>query len=223
LKQVIVKRIGNRWIARAIYDIGPAPEKAAISNPVGIDLGLTTFVTLSDGSEVQNPRFIRKHAERIAREQKNLARKGRGSNNRLRAKERVRRAYQRMTDARRNFCHHVSKELVGRYDLIAHENLKIRSMVRGFLAKSILDAAWGQLLFQLAYKAESAGRYVVAVNPKGTTQRCSQCDTVVPKGLRDRWHTCPQCGLSMGRDLNAALNVLKLAPGRGAVDVTAEG
>lgn len=223
LKQVTVKRLGQKWIVRAICDIGPAPAKCVASNPVGIDLGLTTFATLSDGNEIQNPRFIKHHSERIARAQRNLARKNRGSNNRLRAKERVRRAYQQMADARKNFCHHVSKDLVGRYDLIAHEDLKIRNMVKGNFAKSILDAAWGQLIQQLIYKAEYAGKWVIPVNPKGTTQRCSRCDTVVPKGIADRWHKCPNCGLSMGRDLNAALNVLKLAPGRGVVDVMAEG
>jgi len=220
-KQVTIKLNGKKWVGRVVCDIGPAPEKCVVSRPVGIDLGLTTFATLSDGSEVQNPRFVRQHAQRIARAQKNLARKKRGSKNRIRAKEQARRAYQRMSDARKNFCHHVSKALVGRYDLIAHEDLKITNMVKGNLAKSILDAAWGQLLFQLSYKAECAGRYIVAVNPRGTTQRCSRCGEIVPKGLADRWHECPHCGLSLNRDHNAALNVLAL--GRSAVEVLAEG
>ena len=105
--------------------------------------------------------------------------------------------------------------LVARYDLIAHEDLKISEMAKGDFAKSIMDAAWGQLLFQLAYKAEEAGRYVIAVDPRGTTQRCSGCGQTVPKGIGDRWHNCQNCGLSLGRDHNAALNVLALAPGRG--------
>jgi putative transposase len=221
-KQVVVKRIGNKWIARIVCDIGPAPDKLPISSAIGIDLGLTTFATLSDGSEIPNPRFVRKHGQSIARTQKNLARKKRGSNNRLRAKEAARRAYQRMADARMNFCHHVSKALVGKYDLIAHEDLKIANMVRGNLAKSILDAAWGQLLFQLNYKAESAGKYVVAVNPRNTSQKCSGCGVMVRKGLSCRIHECPECGLSLGRDHNAAINILALAPGRGAVGCSAE-
>jgi len=222
-KQLTIKRCGKRWVAQVACDIGPAPEKGVVRNPVGIDLGLTDFVTLSDGGVVANPKFVKQHAQRVARAQKNLARKKHGSKNHLRAKEQVRRAYQRMADTRKNFCHHVSKALVARYDLIAHEDLKIQQMAKGKFAKSIMDAAWGQLLFQLAYKAEEAGRYVVAVDPRGTTQRCSGCGTTVPKGIRDRWHDCPKCGLSLSRDHNAALNVLKLAPGRGAVEVSAKG
>jgi putative transposase len=226
IKQATIKLVGKKWVGRVTCDIGPAPGKCVVSHPVGIDVGLTTFATLSDGSEIPNPRFIRQHVQRIARAQKNLARKKRGSKNRLRAKEQTRRAYQRMADARKNFCHHVSKALVARYDLIAHEDLKISNMVKGYLAKSILDAAWGQLLFHLAYKAERAGRYVVAVNPRGTTQRCSRCGETVPKGLADRWHECPHCGLSLNRDHNAAINILALgenALGRSVVGVSAEG
>ncbi len=220
-QHVTVKHVGKRWVARVVCDIGDAPTKHAVSSIVGIDLGLTTFAVLSDGSEIHNPRFVAHHAERIAKAQRNLARKKRGSKNRLKAKEQARRAYQRMADARKNFTHHVSKELVARYDLIVHEDLKIANMAKGSFAKSILDAAWGQLLFQLAYKAEKAGRYLIAVNPRGTTQQCSGCGAKVPKALSERQHICPRCGLSLGRDHNAALNILAL--GRSVVDVLAEG
>lgn len=221
LRHVTVKRVGRKWQARAVFEVGPAPEKQPVSLAVGIDLGVSEFLTLSDGSSVPNPRWVRQHADKIATAQQCLARKKRGSKNRLKAKERVRRAYQRMANCRQNFTHHASKALIQKYDLIAHEDLKIRNMVRGNLAKSILDAAWGQLLFQLAYKAEEAGRYVVAVNPKGTSQRCSQCGATVSKTLAERQHDCPYCGLSLGRDHNAALNVLRL--GRSRVEVSAEG
>lgn len=214
-RQVVVKRTGNKWIARVVCYVGEAPARRAISSAVGIDLGLKDFVVLSDGEAIPAPKFINKHAHAIARAQKNLARKQRRSKNRLRAKEVVRRAFQRMADARKNFCHHVSKALVGRYDLIAHEDLKIAGMTHGHFAKSIMDAAWGRLLFQLSYKAESAGRHVLAVNPRGTTQRCSGCGIKVPKDLAERWHNCPHCGLLLGRDHNAALNILAL--GRSAV------
>jgi putative transposase len=222
-KHVTVKRYGSKWVARIVCDIGEAPEKRVVSSAVGIDLGLTTFAVLSDGSEIPNPRFVKHHADRIARAQRSVASKKRRSGNRLRAKEQARRAYQRMADARKNFCHHVSKALVARYDLIVHEDLKIANMAKGHFAKSILDAAWGQLLFQLAYKAEEAGCYLVAVNPSGTTQNCSRCGEKVPKDLSQRQHDCPHCGLSLSRDLNAARNVLALSPGRGAAAVLALG
>lgn len=218
-KRVIIKRVGIKWIAHIVCDLGPSPEKCIVSSATGIDFGLIDFVTLSSGSSVAAPKFIRKHAQAIARAQKNLARKVRGSNNRLRAKEAVRRSYQRMTNARENFTHHISKSLIRSYDLIVHEDLHIANMARGPFAKSILDAAWGKLLIQLAYKAEEAGKHVVAVNPRNTSQMCSGCGEIVRKKLSERTHACP-CGTVLGRDHNAAINVLRL--GRSLVGCSAE-
>lgn len=99
--------------------------------------------------------------------------------------------------------------MVDCYDLIAYEDLNIKGMVRSNLAKSILDVAWGELVWQLSYKAESAGRWAIPVNPKGTSIRCSACGADVPKTLAMRRHEC-SCGASLGRDHNAAINVLAL-------------
>lgn len=205
-----VKRDGKRWTASVVCDIGPAPERCAVSTAVGIDVGLTTLATLSDGTEIQNPRWTRQHEDRIAAANRSLATKTRGSHNRLRAREALRRAHQRAASARLNYIHHVSKWLVENYDLIAHEDLKIQDMSQGRLAKSIMDAAWAILLYQLRYKAESAGTHVIAVNPHGTSQRCSGCGETVKKTLWQRTHSCPHCGLELGRDHNAALNVKRL-------------
>jgi putative transposase len=214
-----VKRDGKRWTASVVCDIGPAPEKRAVSDAIGIDLGLKSFITLSDGSSVDNPRWTRKHEARIAAANRTLARKQKRSKNRLRAKESLRRTHQRASNARRNFCHHVSKRLVAGYDLVAFENLNINGMVHGNLAKSILDAAWAELIWQISYKAESAGRWAIPVNPRGTSIRCSQCGADVPKTLADRQHVCA-CGASLDRDHNAAINVLAL--GMSAVEVPAK-
>ena len=111
---------------------------------------------------------------------------------------------------RLNFCHHLSKSLVASFDLIAFERLNIRGIVRSRLARAILDAARGLLLFQVAYKAEEAGRYAVAVNPRGTSQLCSECAALVRKPLSERMHR-----LVLPRDQNAARNILAL--GRRAV------
>lgn len=209
-KKCTVRRDGKKWIAQVCCDVGPAPEKVAVETAVGIDVGLTTLVTLSDGQEIQNPRWIRKHERRIAEANRSLARKQSRSKNLLKAREVLRRAYQRVANARTNYLHHASKWLIDQYDLIAHEDLKIQQMTRSRFAKSIMDAAWSTLLYQLRYKAESAGTYVVAVNPRGTTQRCSNCGERVPKDISQRQHSCPNCGLVLGRDHNAALNILAL-------------
>lgn len=204
-----VKRVGKKWLIRLVCDIGHSPEKNSVSRPIGIDLGLTNLATLSDGTCIENPRWTRKHAARIAAASRKLTLKQHRSKNRIRAREVLRRAHQRASDARKNYLHHVSKWLVGNYDLIAYEDLKIRNMVRSNLAKSIHDAAWGQLIWQITYKAESAGKWAVPVNPRGTSQNCSGCGVKVPKTLKQREHSCA-CGLVLDRDHNAGLNILAL-------------
>jgi putative transposase len=205
-----VQRRGKHWIASVVCYIGEAPTKVAVSSAIGIDLGLTSLATLSDGTEIENPRWTKQESARLARANQSLARKKRGSKNRLKAKERLRRAHQRIAGLRASYLTGVAKDLVGRYDLIAHENLSIRNMVRSNLAKSIHDASWGKLIQRLNCEAEKAGKTIVAVNPRGTTINCSACGEKVPKTLSQRVHNCPSCGLILGRDHNAALNVLRL-------------
>ncbi len=204
-----IRRDDKRWTASVVCDIGPAPEKRTVINAVGIDVGLTTLATLSDGKAIENPRWVRHYEKRIAEAGRRLSSKGKGSINRQRARQALRRIHRRAANARTNYLHHVSKQLVADYDLIAHEDLRVSNMARSNLAKGILDAAWGQLIGQLRYKAESAGVWVVPVNPRGTTIRCSGCGADVPKTLADRQHICG-CGVSLNRDHNAALNILAL-------------
>lgn len=210
LKSATIIRYGEKWKARIVCDIGHAPNKRTVTSAIGIDVGLTTLATLSDGTEIANPHWTRQHEEPIARASRLLARKKKRSNNRTRARQALQRAHQRAANARKNYLHHVSKWLVGQYDLIAYEALNVKGMAQGNLAKSIMDAAWGILLFQLRYKAESAGAYAIAVNPRGTSQVCSRCGQNVPKKLSQRKHECPGCGLVLGRDHNAGRNILAL-------------
>lgn len=209
-----VKRCGAKWQAQIVCDIGPAPEKVAVRNAIGIDVGLTTLATLSDGIEIANPRWTRKEETRLADANRALASKKRGSKNRYKAKERLRRVHQRIAGLRSSYLTGAAKQLVSQYDLIAHEDLTIRNMVRSNMAKSILDAAWGQLIWRLNCEAECAGKWVVPVNPRNTTKMCSGCGELVPKTLAQRQHNCPECGLSLGRDHNAALNIMKLGLGK---------
>ncbi len=209
-KRCTIKRDGRRWWASLVCDIGPAPAKVTVDSMIGIDVGLTALATLSDGTTIENPRWTRVHEDRIAQASHTLSRKERRSNNRVMARQRLRRAHQSAANARTNYLHHISKWLISQYNLIAYEDLKIRNMVRSNLAKGILDAAWGQLVAQLKYKAESAGTWVIPVRPHGTTIRCSECGKDVPKTLAERQHDCPHCGLSLSRDHNAARNILAL-------------
>ena len=208
-KLCTVKRDGKRWTASVVCYIGPAPDKRTVSSAVGVDVGLKTLATLSDGRQIENPRWVHRHEARIRLASQRLSRNQRGSRNRVRAREVLRRAHQRATDSRRNYLHHVSKWLVGRYDLIAFEALNIQSMAKSRLAKSIMDAAWGELIWQLKYKAEEAGVWAVPVNPRRTSQLCSGCGGLVEKTLAERRHVC-SCGVDLDRDHNAALNILAL-------------
>jgi putative transposase len=202
-----IRKEGDQWFVSIQCDLGQAPEKVEVKSHTGIDLGLTHFATLSTGETIENPRFYREAEAVLARRQQILARRKRGSRSRLRAKRLVQRAHLHTKNQRLDFCRKEAKKLVSQYDLISHEDLTIRNMVRGNLGKSINDAGWAQFIHCIANKAEEAGKRSVGVNPRGTSQRCSRCAEDVPKGLSQRTHCCPHCGLVLDRDHNASINI----------------
>jgi putative transposase len=207
----VVRRAG-KWFAQLAIDDGkPLPPPVPIFSCVGIDVGLNVFATMSNGDVVENPRFARKAERKIAHAQRTVARRVSGSRGRSKAVVCLQRLHERVANLRSNFTHHASKEIVSKHQFIAVEDLNIANMARGWLSKSIVDAAWGQFMQRLAYKAEEAGCTFVRVNPNGTSQECSQCGTVVQKNIGVRVHSCPLCGLTIDRDLNAARNVLQRA------------
>ncbi len=197
----------DRWHVRIVCDVGEAPSKRVVSCVTGIDLGLKEFAVLSSGEAVENPRHFRRAQKSLACAQQVLSRKKRGSNSGTRARAAVARVHRRVQNQRRDFHRKLAADLCNRFDLIAHENLNIKGLARGMLAKSVTDVAWGSFLQRLACKAEEAGVHLVAVDPRNTTQACSRCGELVPKGLGDRIHSC-ECGCVLNRDHNAALNVL---------------
>jgi putative transposase len=212
---IVGREPAGKWYVAIECDVGSAPVKVPVRTATGVDLGLTRFATLSNGTEIPNPRFFRAGAACLAKRQRRLSRRQRGSASRERARILVIRAHSHIVNQRKDFSYKLSKQLLERYDLIAHEDLTISRMMHGTFAKSIGDAAWGTFLQCLASKAESAGKHVIAVDPRGTTQRCSGCGAAVRKSLAERQHIC-SCGTILGRDHNAALNVLAL--GRSAVE-----
>jgi putative transposase len=179
---------------------------------VGIDLGLTHLAITSDEQFFSSPKYLRKTEHRLKQLQRTVARKKKGSTRRKKAVLLLAKCHEHIANQRREYAHKISHFLVQKYDLIGFEALRITGMVRNHrLAKSIVDAGWGQLVQFTTYKAESAGKCVVQVNPYETTQRCSQCNELVPKELKDRVHRCPLCGYVADRDVNAAINVLHRA------------
>jgi len=178
---------------------------------VGIDVGLESFATLSNGEKIDHPRFFRSEEKALAKAQRRLSKCEKGTPDRMKALKVVQRIHERIANKRYYFAHQVSHDLVERFGLIAFEDLSITKMLNNHcLAKSVSDAAWRMLVTITSYKAESAGSIVVLVDPRNTSQLCSRCGLKVTKLLSDRVHECPECGLVMDRDENAAINILRL-------------
>jgi IS605 OrfB family transposase len=178
---------------------------------VGIDVGLKTFATLSDGQEIANPRFFRAEEKTLAKVQRAHNKLEMGTPERAKHRHAVARVHERIAWRRGDFAHQHSRRTVSHFDLIAVEDLSVNRMTHNHcLAKSIHDAAWSQFANLLAYKAAWAGRRFVAVNPAYTSQDCSQCGHRQPLSLADRTYTCPCCGVVLDRDFNASLNSVRL-------------
>lgn len=209
VKTLSLKREAGKWYALFSCEVDPSPLPAS-DEAVGIDVGLTTFAVLSDGSEIASPRYARKAQAAVRRAQRKVARRKRGSHGRRKAVVLLQQAHAHVRAQRNDFHHKAAREIVNRFGLIAVEDLNVKGLAGSMLARSVHDAGWGMLLARIDEKAESAARQVVRVNPNGTTQRCSGCQTVVPKTLSQRWHECPSCGLSLSRDENAAREILRL-------------
>jgi putative transposase len=178
---------------------------------IGIDVGLKELAVLSTSEALPNPRIAKRTERELRRRSRALSRCERGSNRRRKVKMAVTRWHARIQNARNTYLHQVSAKLVRENDLIAMEKLNIKAMGKGLFSKSIYDASWSKLKEMIAYKAESAGRQFIEVDPKNTTQACSGCGVIVPKTLKERWHSCPHCGLELDRDHNAAINILHRA------------
>jgi len=205
------KETTGKWYAILTAETEAKPIPKNNGSQDGIDLGLIYFVGLSDGTILKNPRHLKKHQDNLRAKQKSLSRAKRGSSNRKKAKKRLAIVHERVRNIRRDFLHKLSRKLVRSHSLIALEDLASQKMAENAHGKSINDAGWNEFISMLSYKAESAGSRVILVNPENTTKECSCCGILTDKELSERQHICPSCGLSMDRDLNAAINILNRA------------
>ena len=178
---------------------------------VGVDLGIKTFAALSDCEVIPSLKAARRAERALRIAQRALARKGRGSTGRGKARIGVRRCHAATVRHRANHLHQASARLVRAYDIVVIETLRVRGLARSRLAKDVHDASWAKFISFLRYKAARAGTRLIEVDPRNTSQDCSGCGARVPKDLGDRQHECPRCGLSIDRDLNAARNILNRA------------
>lgn len=212
IKQLILKRQGTRWYAIFCVERQALPSKIDPNNAIGIDVGINKYAVLSNGSEYENPRFLRKKEKQLKKAQRTLSKKKKGSANYRKQVQRVQLLHEKVANQRKDFLHKLSYNLAKSYSVIAVENLNIRNMVKNRrLSKSISDAGWGMFRNMLAYKCGKYGGILVKVEPKFTTQECSSCGSRVKKSLSVRTHICTQCGTVLDRDHNASLNILQKA------------
>ena len=233
IKTLTIRNRSGKWFSCFSCEVEakPLPET---NKQIGIDVGLSNFATLSDGTHIANPRFFRQDEKALAKAQHKLSKLPKGSKARKQARKAVNKIHERIRNRRHNFVHQTARGLINKYDLIAVEELNVTNMTKSpapkkdettgaylpngasqkaGLNKSILDAAWTQFRNILTQKAESAARTVIAVDPAYTSQDCSRCGFRVRKKLSDRVHVCSNCGLNMDRDENAAVNMLSKAVG----------
>jgi putative transposase len=226
VKTVSVKREGHRWYVVLSCDNVPGrplPQTGAVT---GIDMGVVWFLTTSEGVHIENPRYFTTSTARLAGAQRQLARAKRGSNRRHKARIRAGAVHRKIRNQRLDFAHKTAVLLVRDHDVICHEALKVASMTRSAsgtaaapgrnvaqktgLNQAILDAGWGVFLSILRAKAESAGRAIVEVNPRHTSQQCTRCGhTAAGNRLSQSAFRCLACGLEMHADTNAAKNILR--------------
>ena len=182
---------------------------------VGVDVGLASFATLSNGEQIENPRFYRRDEADLGRVQKlkDAAKNAQKWDENRHRKKALAHIHERIANRRSDFAHKRSRELINAYQVIVFEDLEPQQIGarhgRG-MRKSIMDVAWSQFVSMTLGKAEEAGRLVILVNPRNTSKMCSECGQLVEKDLSVRVHTCPHCGLVLGRDQNAAINILGL-------------
>lgn len=206
----LIKDASGNWHVSLSCEVEAKPlplnEKA-----VGIDVGLEKFAVLTDGSEIENPRFFKTKEKELAKAQRKLSKMKEGTAERRKCSKVVSKIHESIRNKRSDFCHKNSRKIVNEYQYICVEDLNIKKMMQEtYLAKSIADASWNQFCQFLSYKAEEAGRKLGLVNPAYTSQRCSQCGNIKRKELSERQHCCSKCGYTVHRDFNASQNILAL-------------
>jgi len=210
MKRVTVIRDIDQWFVALLVKEDHSVAQSGGDGKVGVDTGISNVVALSDGTMIDNPTFLSSSLGRIKSLQRRLSHKKRGSSNRERARLCLAKAWRKARRQRDDFVHKLSDQLTKENEVIVFEDLKIQNMVKNHsLASAIMDAAWAKLRRLTAYKAERRGGRVILVNPSGTSQKCSGCGEMVPKGLSERVHDCARCGLVVDRDVNAARNILE--------------
>jgi putative transposase len=241
IKTATIKHEAGQWYIIFACELDKLEPLPMVTSEVGIDLGVTHFAALSDGTFIEPPRYYRKAQKKLEKLQQALSRKKRGSHRRDKARKAVAKVHRKIRNQRKDFHHKQSTQLVKQHQVIVFERLEMMNLTKrakpkqdengkyvpngasakSGLTKSMLDAGWASFQQMVTSKAACAGRTALFVDPKYTSQVCSQCGTVSKKSLEERWHSC-DCGCELDRDTNAAINILRLGRSqRGATCVEA--
>ena len=216
VKTLTIKREGIRWYAIFSCEVDVKPEAKKWKRAVGIDMGCKNFVTCSDGTTIPNPHFLKQSQETLSKIQakySELKNQPKDDPKKVKVKKQLVKLYCKVKNQRKDFLHKLSKKFVSEYSHICVEDIKPSQLLSDnwrSLNKSILDSGWTTFRQMLHNKAVEAGCEVIDVDPKYTSQICSDCGSIVKKELSDRQHKCPICNLNIGRDLNAAKNILRV-------------
>jgi len=208
-KQVVIKKFNEKWYAMIITDF--IELRKCGNRELGIDLGVNNYLVDSEETYVEHPKFMEKNKQLLRQAHKNLSRKKLRSKNRLKARKILARTYEKVRNRRDDFLHKLSNEYIRKCRIIAVEDLEIKQMMQSsYNAKNIADSSWGRFLQFLTYKAESAGCKIVKIDPRNTTKCCSNCGNIQEIKLYQRIYNCNNCGLSIDRDYNSAINIYRL-------------
>ena len=209
IKTCTIKREVSGWFV--VFTVEDAPQVLTkTGKQVGLDAGIESFVTLSDGTQIGNFKYFESSQKALRKAQRKVSRRKKGSHKRRKAVVILRKIHAKIQNQRNDFQHKVSTHLVKEYDLIAIEDLNVKGLSKGILSKQVHDVAWSAFFNKLEYKAENAGKELVKGKPHFTSQDCSGCGDRLKKELSVREHHCLKCGLRLHRDHNAAINILAL-------------
>ncbi|WP_017316665.1 RNA-guided endonuclease InsQ/TnpB family protein [Mastigocladopsis repens] len=211
IKRVRLVRKADGYYCQFAIDIEVKSEQRTGNSEIGLDVGLEFFYSDSNGHHEENPRFLRKAEKSIKHAQRQIYKKEKGKNQRRRARQRYAKKHLKVSRQRSEHAKRLARCVCKANALVAYENLNVKGMVKNHcLAKSINDVAWTLFRRWLEYFARKVNTTVVAVNPRMTSQKCSDCGAIVKKSLSTRTHKC-NCGCELQRDVNAAINILNLA------------
>jgi len=211
-KSITITQDGDKWYCSVLCKYEVKEQEKKTDNIIGIDVGLKEFATLSDVTVINNPRHLKKYEQRIAKEQKKLSMKQKGSKNRFKQRMKVKNIHTKIKHERQDFLHKVTSNMITKYDGVVLEDLNVKGMMKNHcVAKSIADVSWSEFKRQLEYKCKWNFKHFVLIGRfEPTSKVCSNCGCIQEMPLSKRQFDCPDCGISIDRDLNASINIRNL-------------